>query len=342
VVQGPSISKTFATSPVKVGERTELIVTVTNNANVALTGVALTDNLPPDLAVANPSDTGTTCAGGSVTALPGASKVSLAGATVPANNSCTFRAFVVASKAGSFLNTIGQNAITSQQGLTNGNPADAPLQVWEQPGISKNFTPAQIASGGTSTLRIRLDNANATPITLTDALVDALPGNVLVAAAPNINGNLAGATACPGVVTATAGAINLSYANGATIPAGGCTISVDVTSSVSGAYLNTIAAGQLKTNAGDNPDPANATLGVDRPAGRTHGEQVVQSCDHRCKRHSHADDPAGQSQYYAAHAGQRVDRHHACQCGGGCKPCHRRHLHWRCDGDGRRQHRDLC
>lgn len=269
VVQGPSISKTFATSPVKVGERTELIVTVTNNANVALTGVALTDNLPPDLAVANPSDTGTTCAGGSVTALPGASKVSLAGATVPANNSCTFRAFVVASKAGSFLNTIGQNAITSQQGLTNGNPADAPLQVWEQPGISKNFTPAQIASGGTSTLRIRLDNANATPITLTGALVDALPGNVFVAAAPNINGNLAGATACPGVVTATAGAINLSYANGATIPVGGCTISVDVTSSVSGAYLNTIAAGQLKTNAGDNPDPANATLGVDRPAAPT-------------------------------------------------------------------------
>ena len=269
VVPGPSISKTFATSPVKVGERTELIVTVTNTANVALTGVALTDNLPPDLAVANPSDTGTTCTGGSVTALPGASKVSLAGATVPANNSCTFRAFVVASKAGSFVNTIGQNAITSQQGLTNGNPADAPLQVFEQPGISKGFNPAQIASSGISTLRIRLDNSNATPITLTSALVDALPGNVFVAAVPNINGNLGGATQCPGGVTAVAGGINLTYANGASIPAGGCTISVDVTSSVMGSYLNTIAAGQLKTTAGDNPEPANATLGVDRPAAPT-------------------------------------------------------------------------
>lgn len=245
-----------------MGERTELIVTVTNTANVALTGVALTDNLPPDLAVANPSDTGTTCTGGSVTALPGASKVSLAGATVPANNSCTFRAFVVASKAGSFVNTIGQNAITSQQGLTNGNPADAPLQVFEQPGISKGFNPAQIASSGISTLRIRLDNSNATPITLTSALVDALPGNVFVAAVPNINGNLGGATQCPGGVTAVAGGINLTYANGASIPAGGCTISVDVTSSVMGSYLNTIAAGQLKTTAGDNPEPANATLGV--------------------------------------------------------------------------------
>lgn len=269
VVTGPNISKSFATSPVKVGDRTELIVTVTNTANVALTGVALTDNLPPDMAVANPSDSSTTCAGGNVTALPGAVSLSLAGATVPANDSCTFRAFVVASKAGSFTNTIGQGAITSQQGLTNGNPASAQLQVLAQPGISKSFTPAQIASGGTSTLRIRLDNTNATPITLTSALVDALPGNVFVAASPNINGNLGGAVACPGTVTAAAGAISLTYANGAAIPAGGCTISVDVTSSVTGSYLNTIAAGQLKTSAGDNPEPANATLGVGQPAAPT-------------------------------------------------------------------------
>lgn len=271
VVPGPSVTKMFGTSPVRVGQPTELTVTVTNNASVALTGVALTDNLPPNLAVANPANTSTTCTGGSVTAQPGASTVSLSGATVPASpGSCTFRAQVVASKAGSFTNTIGQNAITSQQGLTNGNPTSAPLEVLEQPGISKSFTPAQIASGGTSTLRIRLENPNATDITLTSALVDALPGNVFVAAAPNVNGNLGvGATACPGTVTATAGAISLSYANGATIPAGGCTISVDVTSSTSGSHLNTIAAGQLKTSAGNNPDPANATLGVDQPAAPT-------------------------------------------------------------------------
>lgn len=269
VVPGPSISKSFSKPLITAGEKTELIVTLTNNAAVPLSGVALTDNLPPGLAVANPSDSTTTCAGGSVTALPGASSVSLAGASVPAQNSCTFRAFVVASKPGVFKNTIGQNAITSQQGLTNGNPADADVQVLAPPGISKSFTPAQIASGGTSTLRIRLDNANTTPVTLTSTLVDALPGNVFVAAAPNINGNLDGATACTGAVTAVPGALNLSYANGAEIPAGGCTISVDVTSSTAGSYLNTIAAGQLTTSAGSNPDPANATLGVDQPAAPT-------------------------------------------------------------------------
>ena len=266
VVPGPNVSKMFSTSPIKVGDRTELIVTVTNNANVPLTGVKLADNLPPELAVANPSNSSTTCVAGSVTASPGASSVALQGATVPANGSCTFRAFVVASKPGMFTNTIGSNAITSNQGLTNGNPADAPVVVLTPPGISKVFTPAQIASSGTSTLRIRLDNTNATAITLSSALVDALPGNVFVHSTPNINGNLGGAAACPGAVTATAGAINLTYADGASIPAGGCTISVDVTSSVTGNYLNTIAAGQLDTSSGKNPDPANATLGVDVPA----------------------------------------------------------------------------
>lgn len=260
VANGPSITKSFATTPISVGQTTELIVNVTNNANAPLTGVALTDNLPPELAVASPANTSTTCTGGVVTAQPGQSKVSITGASLPANGVCQFRATLIASKAGTFKNTIAQNAITSQQGLTNGNPAEADVQVFAPPGVTKTFAPAQIASGGTSTLTISLENSNATPITLTSALVDALPGNVFVAAAPNIGGT------CTGTTTAVAGGINITYANGAPVPAGGCTISVDVTSNTAGGYLNTIAAGQLQTNAGNNPDPANATLGVDQPA----------------------------------------------------------------------------
>lgn len=260
VAVGPSITKSFATTPISVGQTTQLIVNVTNNANAPLTGISLTDNLPPELAVASPANTSTTCTGGVVTAQPGQGKVAIAGASLPANGTCTFRATVTASKAGTFKNTIAQGAITSQQGLTNGNPAEADLQVFAPPGVTKTFAPAQIASGGISTLTISLANDNVTPIMLTSALVDALPGNVFVAGAPNIAGT------CPGVTAATAGGISITYPNGAVIPAGGCTISVDVTSSTAGGYLNTIAAGQLKTNAGNNPDPANATLGVDQPA----------------------------------------------------------------------------
>ena len=284
VVEGPGISKTFAASPVKVGEPTQLIVTVTNNASVALTGVALTDNLPPHVAVANSPSTTTTCTGASVTAQAGASKVSLSGASLPANGSCTFRAMVVASEAATFKNTIGPNAITSNQGLTNGNPAEADLVVLTPPAVTKRFQPAQIdvfGGAGTnqiSTLSIRLENNNTTAITLTAALVDALPGlplpstgRVSVAPTPNINGHVgSGETACTAAsVTAVAGAQTVTYANGATIPAGGCTITVDVVASLMGNYLNVIDAGQLQTNAGLNPEPANATLGVDKPAAPT-------------------------------------------------------------------------
>ncbi|WP_024538412.1 IPTL-CTERM sorting domain-containing protein [Comamonas badia] len=281
VTPGPTISKLFTMPVVKVGDTSELIVTVTNPASFALTGVALTDNLPPNVAVANPANTSTTCAGGSVTAAPGSSKIQLSGATVPANGSCTFRAFVVASQPGIFTNTIGANAITSQQGLSNGNPAQADLQALAPPAVTKRFAPAQIdAFGGAglnqiSTLHIRLENSNADPITLTQMFVDALPGlpapstgKIQVAPAPNINGHVPGGeAACTAAsVTAAANATSVSYANGASIPAGGCTITVDVVGTLTGNYLNTIAAGQLKTSAGTNPDPAPAAIGVDKPA----------------------------------------------------------------------------
>jgi len=270
-VTAPTIAKQFSPSTVTVGTSSQLTVTITNPAAVALTGVSLTDNLPPGLAVFNPANTSTTCVGGAVTALPGSGKVTLNGATVPASGNCEFRVAVVASEPGALLNTIAANAIQSNEGLTNGNPTDAPLTVLAPPTVSKAFSPAQIAPGGTSTLRIRLENSNAAAITLSAALVDALPGNVLVANPSNINGHVPGGeTACTAAsVTAAAGAVSLSYANGAAIPPGGCTITVDVTSTVAGAYLNTIAAGQLKTTAGNNPEPAIATLGVGQPAAPT-------------------------------------------------------------------------
>ncbi|XAH23732.1 IPTL-CTERM sorting domain-containing protein [Xylophilus sp. GW821-FHT01B05] len=270
-VTAPTIAKQFAPTTVTVGQSSLLTVTITNPASVALTGVSLTDNLPPGLAVFNPANTSTSCVGGAVTALPGSAKVTLNGASVPANGNCQFRVAVVASEPGVLTNTIAANAIQSNEGLTNGNPTDAPLTVLAPPTVSKAFSPAQIAANGTSTLRIRLENSNAAAITLTAALVDALPGNVLVASPPNINGSVPGGeTACTAAsITAVAEAINLAYANGAAIPPGGCTITVDVTSAMNGAYLNTIAAGQLKTTAGDNPEPAIATLGVGQPAAPT-------------------------------------------------------------------------
>ncbi|PLX85819.1 MAG: hypothetical protein C0617_02825 [Desulfuromonas sp.] len=122
--------------------------------------------------------------------------------------------------------------------------------------MAKAFAPSTIASGGTSTLTISLGNANATAATLSAILTDTLPSGVTVAGTPNVGGT------CAGTVTAAAGSGTVSYASGATIPAGGCTITVDVTSGSPGTVTNTIAAGALQTNQGNNASAATANLTV--------------------------------------------------------------------------------
>jgi uncharacterized repeat protein (TIGR01451 family) len=256
VMQEPTISKVFNPATVSPGERTTLTVTITNNANLDLTGSSLTDTLPVGLAIYSAPSTATSCANGAVLATPGDNEITLSGATIPANGSCTFSADVTAATPGSLTNTIADNAITTDQGISNPAPANANLEVLSAPTISKAFNPASINTGGTATLTLSLANVNTSAITLTSDLVDALPGNVLV---QDPNGLV---TTCPGTVTANPGAIQISYPNGASIPSGGCTISVDVTSAIDGSYVNTIAAAQLTTSAGDNPQPAVATLGV--------------------------------------------------------------------------------
>ncbi|MBL0029567.1 MAG: DUF3494 domain-containing protein [Rhodanobacteraceae bacterium] len=127
------------------------------------------------------------------------------------------------------------------------------------PTISKSFSPAAINVDGQSTLTVTLSNANATAATLTADLVDHLPAGVFVAALPNA------ATSCDGVGTpiAAAGGSTLALPAGRIIPANtSCTVSVNVTSAVPGSHLNTIPTGALTTTAGNNPEPAEATLVV--------------------------------------------------------------------------------
>jgi uncharacterized repeat protein (TIGR01451 family) len=256
VIQEPTISKVFNPATVSPGERSTLTVTITNNANLPLTGSSLTDTLPVGVAVYSAPSTNTSCTDAVVLATPGDNQITLSGATIPASGSCTFSADVAASTSAVLINTIGADSITTDQEISNPAPANANLEVLSPPTISKAFNPASINTNGTSTLTLSLANSNTAAITLTSDLVDALPGNVLV---QDPNGLV---TTCPGAVTANPGAIQVSYPNGASIPSGGCTISVDVTSAIDGSYVNTIAAGQFTTSAGSNSQPAVATLGV--------------------------------------------------------------------------------
>ena len=259
VVTKPTVSKAFANPTRNPGQTTVLTVTITNGSGVPITGVSMVDTLPAGVAIASVPATGGTCAttgGGVVAATAGGGTLSVTGATIAAGTSCTFFATVVSNTPGVYINNIPAASIVTNEGLSNTGPAQATLTVNAPPTVAKAFNPVSIAAGGTSTLTLTLGNPNASAITLSALFTDALPGNVFVAAVPNI------VKTCTGVVTAAAGATSITYANAAPIPAGGCTISVDVTSATPGTYTNVVAAGQLSTSAGVNQLPASASLAV--------------------------------------------------------------------------------
>lgn len=188
-----------------------------------------------------------------------------AGRSIPANGNCTLTVNVTSAAAGSYLNTIPAGALVTSNG-NNAAPASATLTVivpgTVPPTLAKAFAPASINVNGVSTLTVTLNNANVTVATLTASLTDNLPAGVLVAAAPNA------ATTCGGVgaPVALAGGSSVTLPAGRSIPANGnCTLTVDVTSAVVGAYVNTIPAGALVTSNGNNAVAANATLTVVAP-----------------------------------------------------------------------------
>ena len=127
------------------------------------------------------------------------------------------------------------------------------------PTVAITFSPTAIANGGTSLMSITLGNANNVDAFLSQTLTDTLPAGMTVA-----NGG-AGGSCTTGAVGAAPGSNVVTYGVEASIPAGGCTITVNVTAQ-SGApktdYTNTIAAGALQTTLGNNAAGASATLTV--------------------------------------------------------------------------------
>jgi hypothetical protein len=130
------------------------------------------------------------------------------------------------------------------------------------PTVSKSFSPTAIQPGGTSTLTITPSNMSSNTVDTITTLTDNLPTGMVIASTPNASTTCAGGavTASPGgnTVTMTGGAIPV--ANLTTATAGTCTVSVNVTAASAGSFINTLAAGALVTNNGNNLAPASATL----------------------------------------------------------------------------------
>ena len=256
---GSPVGFTTGSASAAPGTAVTLTVHLSHTNSTALTQATLTDSLPAGLVVAPSPVASTTCADGTVTAAPSATSFRLTGATIPASGSCTVQVNVLSNTPGTYTNTLATQVVSTLEGVKNEEPTSAQLIVSQPVGVSKQFSPAVIPPSGVSRLSIVFSNANASAITLTSDFDDVLPsapGQIQVATTPNVS------TSCVGGTSAAAGATTVRLNNGATIPAGGCTLSVDVTGATAGVHTNNIPAGALKTSLGNNPTPANATLTV--------------------------------------------------------------------------------
>lgn len=116
------------------------------------------------------------------------------------------------------------------------------------PRLAQHFSPSNTPVGTPTTLTVSLQHA-AGGATLTSTLTDTLPAGLLIASTPNASTTCGAAT-----LTADAGTSAFTLAAGATIPAGGCSINVDVVASAAGIYQHTQTVGQLQTSLGNSPN----------------------------------------------------------------------------------------
>ena len=259
-----TLSKSFANAHVDVGQVNRLTVRIANPNAITLNNAVLTDTLPAGVYIAQTPNVATTCAAspGSTVVVsplpgPGGQAVRITGAQVPVTGSCTFAVDVLSNQVGTFVNTIPDGALATDEGVTNSAPASASFSTFSPPTLAKQFTPVQIAPAGSSKLRILLGNPNPSAIALTSALTDTLPQSP---GALTASIDAASADPLPRCAGASATATTITVASGTSVPAGGCVVIANVTGGTNGTYTNVIPGSALQTNAGPNQLPATAQL----------------------------------------------------------------------------------
>ena len=237
----PTITKAFGAASIGIGQVTTLAFTLDNTAGpVSRPGLSFSDALPAGIEVANPP-AATTSAGCQAPTLTGTANASTTiGASsvgVNAGQACVITFTVRGTSLGAKTNNAASMTVG---GLANAVTPQTVTVV--QASLDKVFSPASIAAGGTSTLTFTLTNGAGNPAQSGIGLTDTLPGNVRVAATPNVQTNCpagAGFAAPAFTVTAAGGtgsiAVSGAAMNGAVAS---CQVRVDVTAAIGGAYTN--------------------------------------------------------------------------------------------------------
>jgi uncharacterized repeat protein (TIGR01451 family) len=239
-IPAPTLAKIFVADPIRQVQASctpttsVLRFTISNTAtgNQALSGLAFTDILPEGLDVA--AQTPTSNCGGTATVTPATRTIALTGGTIAADATCTIEVTVTGTKAGYYENFTSFLS-TTQTGTTKSSGYDD-ITVIAPPVIVKGFTPSQILTGGTSTLKFQISNPNAVSSLGSIAFTDLLPAGVT--ATNGTTGSLCGSGTLVVSTDSGTGRSLLTFSGGSLNAAASCTFSLTVTGSPAGTYNN--------------------------------------------------------------------------------------------------------
>jgi hypothetical protein len=286
IANPPSISTLFLPNQVSQNQETELSFEIDNpnsnsfppNSDVTLTGVGFTDSLPAGLVVASPSQASNSC-GGTLTAVPGASAVTLHGGTVPVasetnpSGACFISLEVTPTSAGTRNNTTGP--VSAFDGSDVGAPSNtASLTVTAAPSVtgptlSQSAGSPAILPGRTDTLNFTLANPNAATELVSAGFSDTLPAGLALTDPTGFSGTCL--TTGGGVATGSAGSQDWQVSL-VDLPAStSCTVVVDVVGTAPGNLVNTTGkpTASYDNGSGDfsaiSGSPASAAINVVGP-----------------------------------------------------------------------------
>ncbi|MGY3669821.1 MULTISPECIES: DUF7933 domain-containing protein [unclassified Marinovum] len=252
VQPAPTAALTYLDNPVVEGAPATVQFLIGNSgSSLPATLAQVQIDLPAGLVIDTPSGASNTC-GGTFTADPGSTTLSLSGGTVAAGGSCAFTAEVLTSADGDFVTTSGDlttsrgNSGTATDTLTV-SPADAPL-------FTAAFAPENVVQGATANLTFTINN-NAALVGANALDFSAeLPEGLTITAAE------VSANTCGGTPTAAANGTTIQLTGGSVGASTSCAMTVGIQTSSSG--TQTVTAGDLTSSQG-NSGPTSADLEVD-------------------------------------------------------------------------------
>jgi uncharacterized repeat protein (TIGR01451 family) len=226
----PTITKAFLQPSIGSGDISTIRFTL-GNANVSIVNNAnFTDTLT-NMSVAS-ATIGGTCSGvtNSPALVVGATALNLTVPNLPPGG-CNVEVQVTSTNLGINPNSVS-GVKTTQTPIAGAGAGPVNLTVYVKPTIAKAFNPTTISAGDISTITFTLNNANAAALTnanFSDPLVN------MTIASTTIGGTCVSATNSP-ALTIGGTALNLTIPS---LPSGGCTVTVQVTSTNSGLNPNT-------------------------------------------------------------------------------------------------------